>query len=130
MARRRPDDNPDDGGDYSIPLGPTSPVVAPTMEIDTSELKDMATSGEAAAKPNRVVQTSDGRLVELEQGWNQETGGASVIIADELAPQAVHTQPAARRSEPPAARGTWIVVVVYLLATTALGLAIYERFFT
>lgn len=125
-------------GDFSIPLGPGSGVVAPTMELETADLKEMSLYGEARAKANLVIQTGDGRVLELQPGWSQDTaaeaGTPSIIIDDGLMPQPAQVQKVAPkkkvrlRTEPSAGGGVWIVVIAYLLAGTALGLAIYERF--
>jgi hypothetical protein len=105
----------------------------------------MGISGEASAKPNLVIQTGDGRLLELQPGWSQaapgpapEDGGTpSIIIDDGLAAPAVERprvpprQPLPRTlAEPtPVKRGgPWLVVLVYVLSAAALGFAIYERF--
>ena len=101
------------------------------MELETSELANMAQSGHVQTKPNLVIQLASGRTVELQPGWSQrdEPGsvvvdaGPSVIVAPERGPlvSAPVTAPALRGS------GLWLVVIVYALATTALAFAIYER---
>lgn len=127
-------------GDFSIPLGPSSGVVAPTMELETADLKEMSLYGEAKAKPNLVIQTGDGRVLELQPGWSQDipaqadSGTPSIIVDDGLMPQPAQVQRVAPRrqvrlrTEPSRGGGAWMVVIAYLLAGTALGLAIYERF--
>jgi hypothetical protein len=112
------------------------------MELETADLKEMALSGEAHAKPNLVIQTGDGRVLELQPGWSQDIprqsdsqpGMPSIIIDDGLMPQPAEVRRVAPRkprlrTEPTrSGSGTWVVVLAYLLAATALALAIYERF--
>lgn len=146
MAKRRRGEREGDlkEGDFAIPLGPDGNVPAPTMELETADLKEMGISGEAMAKPNLVIQTGDGRVLELQPGWSQggpgaapEDGGTPSIIVDDGLATASPTPVATRRvaphqprlqTEPTKQGGAWLVVVVYLLSATALGLAIYERF--
>jgi len=138
--RREPEPPKLKDGDFAIPLGPNAGVVAPTMELETADLKEMSLYGEAKAKPNLVIQTGDGRLLELQPGWSQdipaqgESGTPSIIVDDGLVPQALQVQKVAPkrqvrlRTEPSRGGGAWVIVLAYLLAGTALGLAIYERF--
>jgi len=115
------------------------------MELETADLKEMGISGEAKAKPNLVIQTGDGRVLELQPGWSQsapgphpEDGGTpSIIVDDGLSSppqQSARVQPRQplprTRTEPTAERrgGAWLVVLVYVLSAAALGFAIYERF--
>ncbi len=110
------------------------------MELETADLKEMGIVGEAKAKPNLVIQTGDGRVLELQPGWSQDLqaqsdGGApSIIVDDGLLPPPAQVQRVVPkkqvrlRTEPTRGGGAWLVVLVYLLAGTALGLAIYERF--
>jgi hypothetical protein len=140
---RRPAD--DDDGDFSIDLRTGQKtaqpkVPAPTMELETSDLKDMMQIGEAKAKPNLVIQLDSGKRVELEPGWSHEPpadfvdySAPSIIVADDMLPGA---QPVAAAARPAPARAreardssVWLVVLAYLVAATALALAIYERFF-
>ena len=65
---------------------------APTMELETADLKEMALSGEAKAKPNLVIQTGDGRVLELEPGWSQGGGSESIIVDDGLVPEPAKVQ--------------------------------------
>jgi len=110
------------------------------MELETADLKEMSLYGEAKAKPNLVIQTGDGRVLELQPGWSQDipaqadAGTPSIIIDDGLMPEPAQVKRVAPkrqvrlRTEPSRGGGAWLVVLVYLLAASALGLAIYERF--
>lgn len=125
-----------------IPMGPgAASTPSPTMELETADLKEMGIVGEAKAKPNLVIQTGDGRVLELQPGWSQDipaqgdTGGTpSIIVDDGLLPQpaqvrrVVPRQPRLRTEPTRRGTGAWLVVLVYLLSAAALGLAIYERF--
>ena len=137
---------PPDEGDFTIDLrtgAETSEpkAVAPTLELETSDLKEMAQSGEARAKAQLLIQTRAGKLLELEPGWSHDTpspdggGTPSIVVSEELAPEhaaVVSRTPAipraTRKQSTPARSGRWLVVFVYIVATTALGLAICERF--
>lgn len=112
------------------------------MELETADLKEMSLAGEAKAKPNLVIQTADGKHIELEPGWSQggaaksgtDAGTPSIIVDDGLMPQPAQVQrvvpkkPKLRTDPAKRGGGAWLVVLVYLAAGTALGLAIYERF--
>lgn len=113
------------------------------MELETADLKEMGITGEAKAKPNLVIQTGDGRVLELQPGWSQsspgpapEDGGTpSIIVDDGLAATPMQTarvvpqRPRLPKSTPAKkSGGAWVVVLVYVLSATALGFAIYERF--
>jgi hypothetical protein len=133
-----PPKDDDDDGDFSIQLNPY-PVkpVGPTMELQTSDLANMAQSGVASAKPNLMIQLDTGETVELGPGWSQERGGRgsepppSIIV--ELHPE-THVPAPLPRPPPvaaprePRSPGVALVVIVYVIASVALGLAIYERF--
>jgi hypothetical protein len=144
VAKRRRGEREGDlkDGDFVIPLGSDGNVPAPTMELETADLKEMGITGEAYAKPNLVIQTGDGRVLELQPGWSQggqspiAADAPSIIVDDALGAAPVQhariqpRQPLSRtRTEPSHGRGgAWLVVLVYVLSATALGLAIYERF--
>jgi hypothetical protein len=130
----------DDDGDYAISMTPYPKVANPTIELNTSDLANMEQSGVAQAKPNLVIQLDGGRTVELEPGWSQKHDDRKVVV-DDVASVIVETEPrapvtpaavaASRELAPRAApqrSGAWLVVAMYVLALTALGLAIYERF--
>jgi hypothetical protein len=135
VARRRGQRHDDDeGGDFSIKLGADSNVPAPTVELETADLKEMSLAGEAKTKAALVIQTADGKHIELEPGWSQGGASQSIIVEDGLVPQPAQVQrvvPKQPRLKTEATRGrsgAWLVVLVYHAAGTALGLAIYERF--
>jgi hypothetical protein len=140
----RPPKPDDDGGDFSIQLNPFPKVTSPTQELDTSDLANMAQSGEASAKPNLMIQLEGGQVLELQPGWSQERDPTSSVVVEETpsvivagpAPAAARQAPARVVLPPPPApapvaaqrSSVWPVVIVYIIAAAALGLAIYERY--
>jgi hypothetical protein len=133
-----PDD--DDDGDFSIQLAPYPKAANPTMELETSDLANMAQSGVAETKPNLVIQLDTGQTVELAPGWSQghATSNAaaaampSIIVEADIVPpplpQVAPAAPRPRAAPAPRRSGTWLVVLLYLLSAAALALALYERF--
>jgi len=104
------------------------------MELETADLKEMSLAGEAKSKAALVIQTADGKHIEIEHGWSQGSASPSIIVEDGLVPQpaqvkrVVPKQARLRTETTRRGSGAWLVVLVYLAAGTALGLAIYERF--
>ena len=102
-----------------------------TVELATSDLEELEQAGVISGKragPERPVDEPKGVILEA-----PPAAGPSVLVdLDAGTPAPVRTERTPRRVvEPATARptrgGRWLVVIVYLAATAALGLAIYER---
>jgi hypothetical protein len=114
-----------------------------TIELETSELKEMSQEGEAAEPENRTLGLLSTDLVELKPGSAVELD-AKVEVSTQLVPRTPippdsdprfgkppppdPTQHVARMPTPAAARRTRLLVIgVYFVATLLLGLAILSR---
>lgn len=124
----------------------TAIEVAPpnhTLELETSELKEMAQAGVAVPAPNLTVGLLTTDLVEVKPGKPIDPD-AKVEVATELIPRAplLPAVPPSPRTPPLASaptelldrltpaqakRGRMLVIAIYFLATLALGLAILSR---
>ena len=101
-----------------------------TVELATSDLEELEQAGVIAGKrggTDRPVDAPQGVIVEAPPAAGPS---ASVVVDLDAAPLRTDRTPR-RVAEPAVARsphgGRWLVVIVYLAAFAALGLAIYER---